>query len=1282
MPAEQIQPFTGTARFAVVRQIGAGGMGVVYEAYDRERQERVALKTLPQVEARGLYRLKQEFRSLADVTHPNLVALHELLSTGEGLFFTMELVEGVTFLEYVRGTAGGPASSAPTKPVETCAESGVTAEASADGLPATRPVPLAASVRPRAPAPSPSPPAEFGRLRAALRELAEGVCALHQAGKLHRDLKPTNVLVTPLGRVVVLDFGLVTELEEGSDELPTEEARAGTVAYMSPEQAAGLPLSEASDWYCVGVMMHEALTGRRPFLGSQEQVLREKQECEPCPPSDLVPSIPDDLNALCLTLLRRQPEERPSGADILRRLGESLPRPETLPAEPAPPRGKGPFVGRQQHLAALHEAYLATRRGRAVAVFVHGRSGVGKSLLVRRFLDELGREVVVLAGRCYERESVPYKALDSLVDAMSRFLGRLSYYEAAELLPRDVWALARVFPVLRRAEAVARAPRQTVAIPDLQELRRRAFAALRELLARLGDRKPLVLAIDDLQWGDVDSASLLTDLLRPPDPPTLFLVASYRSEYVATSSCLRALLEARQASAGTTDQRDLAVEPLSMAQARALALELLGDAAGEAALAEVIAQESGGNPYFVHELVQYLQSGAALADAAALAGKITLDEVLWQRVLRLPESSRRLLEIVAVSGRPLRQADAYAAVALPRADHAALSVLRNGRLVMSTGPGGEDQVETYHDRIRETIIARLRRDLLKEHHQRLAITLEGSGRADPETLAIHYHEADERETASRYYAAAADQAAEALAFDRAVKLYRLALELRPAAGVEGRRLRSQLADALANAGRGGEAAQDYLTAAEGADAVEALEFQRRAAMQLLISGHFDRGLAVLGRVLRAVGMRLPATPGRALWSLLCRRAQLRLRGLRFRQRDASQVAAADLRRIDICWSAIAGLSMIDPIQGAYFQARSLLLALRAGEPYRLGRALAVEAGHVATGGSRTERRTSKLLQAAEQMAQAVANPHLLGLMALMRGGAAYLSGQWKQASEFCDQAEAIFRDSCTGVAWELDTAHNFALWSLVYMGEVAELARRWPVLLKEAQERGDLYAVTTLSTHPMSMVRLADDDPEGAARQLRQAMADWSQQGFHVQHLNALFAQLNIDLYTGQGEAAWRHATEQAPAIARSLLMRIQLTRIFHRYQHACSALAAARGIDKQALAGVAEHDARQLHREKIPWAEALAVLVTAGVAVLRGDRGRATGLYAAAAAAFEGVHMPLPAAAALRRHGELLGGEAGEALIARADCWMKGQKIQNPRRMTAMYAPVDLVSGRQGSGE
>src|SRR6185436_7986417 len=141
-----------------------------------------------------------------------------------------------------------------------------------------------------------------------------------------------------------------------------------------------------------------------------------------------------------------------------------------------------------------------------------------------------------------------------------------------------------------------------------------------------------------------------------------------------------------------------------------------------------------------------------------------------------------------------------------------------------------------------------------------------------------------------------------------------------------------------NAGRGPEAALAYREAALREPRTGAIELQRRAAEQLLRSGHIDGGLAAIHEVLAAVGMKLARTPRRALFSLLLRRAQVRLGGLGFRERDASRLSSEELIRIDPCWSVAMGLGFVDTLRGADFQARHLLLATRAGEPYRVARA--------------------------------------------------------------------------------------------------------------------------------------------------------------------------------------------------------------------------------------------------------------------------------------------------------------------------------------------------------
>ncbi len=1257
--------------YAVREKLGSGGMGVVYEAVQCKNGRAVALKVMKEPNPAALERFRHEFRIVQGLCHRNLVTLYELVADDAGqCFFTMELLEGVNFLTHVRGKPG--AALAPSTRLESSGgPAGGPGQAPLiDPVKMSRPSsPLGGSSKGPGPAQEKLPPVacDIERLRDALRQLAEGLAALHGAGVLHRDVKPGNVLVTPSGRVVLLDFGVAAELGPGGQD--GSGGSGGTPAYMAPEQGARRPAAASADWYAVGVMLYEALTGRLPFDDLSLAVLVRKQREDPPHPAALVAEVPADLAELCVGLLRRHPEARPAGEEVLRRLSAT---------RPPPARQEVTLVGRAPLLRDLDSAFEATRRGRTVVVALSGRSGVGKSALLRHFLDGLSRrgEAVVLTGRCYEQESVPYKALDGLVVGLARYLKGLPTPDAvAALMPRDVLAvaLARVFPVLGR---VAVGPGRGGDVSDRQELRRRAVAGLRELLTRLGDRcqkdrRPLVLAVDDLQWGDADSAFVLADLLRPPDPPALLLVGSFRSEDVKGSPCLPAFLGLVRQGAGL-EGRELAVEPLALPEAGELARALLpeGDPAAEEH-AEQVARQSGGYPYLVHVFVQLLRASRPLAD-------LSLDAALWDRVCGLPEEARVMLEVVAVVGRPLDLELACRAAEVRGEPRQALAPLRADRLLRS-GSGEHPAVEAYHDRVRETVVAHLEPDVLRWHHRHVAEVLEEGGDCDPEELADHYDGAGDPARAGRYYARAAGQAAEGLAFDRAAKLYRAALRLREASGEEERPLRVRLGDALAAGGRGAESAREYLTAAAGAARPEALELQRKAALQLLRSGHVDEGLATLRTVLAAVGLRMPGPWRAALsWTWLQLRLRLRLRGLGFRRRAAEEVPRAELLALDVCQTAAIGLSLVDLVPGACFQTRSLLSGLRAGEPARLALALALEGAHKSIAGSRGRGLSGALLDEAERLAGEVGDPYLAAMAVLARCLAAAFEGDWPKARELGDKAEAALRGASTGtgVRWELGTAHRFTLWPLLFMGELAEIRRRLPGLIKEAGDRDDLYGETSLGLVVGTFVHLADDDPARAREELGRLMRRWAHEGFYVQHMNRLYDEAQIDLYEGKGLAAWNRLAEKWSLVEQSHLLRVQQVRIFLGHLRARSALvaaaqaAAAQVADPGPFLRAAERYARALLRERADWAEALARLVCAGLAAARGDGAGAAELLRDAAARCDATAMRLYAECARRRLGELRGGDEGARLMAEADSWMAGQGVVSPERMAALLVP------------
>ena len=212
-------------RYPVERRIGRGGMGTVYEAVDAELGRKVALKVMLPGDANAA-RTKAEARTLAQLSHPNIVTVHEVGQHAERVFLAMEYIEGQTLADWL---AGGPS-------VE--------------------------------------------EILGVFRQAGEGLAAAHEAGITHRDFKPTNVLIRDDGRVKVIDFGLSRALvgEGGSEEngdvgLTRTGALLGTPAYMSPEQFLGEPVDARTDVFAFAVVLYEALTGQRPFEGDDVQSL-------------------------------------------------------------------------------------------------------------------------------------------------------------------------------------------------------------------------------------------------------------------------------------------------------------------------------------------------------------------------------------------------------------------------------------------------------------------------------------------------------------------------------------------------------------------------------------------------------------------------------------------------------------------------------------------------------------------------------------------------------------------------------------------------------------------------------------------------------------------------------------------------------------------------------------------------------------------------------------------------------------------------------------------------
>ncbi len=258
LPSRTIGPYT------LEKLLGSGGMGEVYQAYDRRLERWVAIKVIrPEAAAKATARerFRREARAAARLSHPAIVQIHDIVESDESDAIVMELIEGESLAcRLARG-------------------------------------PLAMD--------------EAVRLG---REIAEGLAAAHAKGFIHRDLKPENVMITPEGRAKILDFGLAKRLE-GEASLTEDHRVLGTFRSMSPEQAQGLPLDPRSDLFSFGTLLYEMLSGQSPFEGiSTLETLTKICTHRQKPLRELDSRIPERLSAFVDQLLQKDPSHRPQTA--------------------------------------------------------------------------------------------------------------------------------------------------------------------------------------------------------------------------------------------------------------------------------------------------------------------------------------------------------------------------------------------------------------------------------------------------------------------------------------------------------------------------------------------------------------------------------------------------------------------------------------------------------------------------------------------------------------------------------------------------------------------------------------------------------------------------------------------------------------------------------------------------------------------------------------------------------------------------------------------------------
>lgn len=1199
----------GLGAYRILRRLGFGGMGQVFAARREDGKEIVALKQIAIVDPTLLYRFKQEFRSLADLSHPNLVRLGELVVLPTGLaFYTMELVEGQNLVRWVR--RGTPAGMVPN----------------------------------------------VHRLCHAMRQLAAGVAHLHRGARVHRDLKPANISVTDEGRVVILDFGLVFEVGDGDPRITATGQLVGTPAYMAPEQGSRSATEPAIDLYAIGVTLFECLTGCMPFIGTALRVLLSKQHAPAPDPRELAEGIPDWLAQLCRSLLDVEPSLRPTAEQVIAVLDEHV---AATPVSVEVDESPGPqLLGRDQEFAVLERAYeQVASQGLATVVRLTGPPGRGKSALVDHFLQSVrGFKSVVLRGRCHPRESMPYKGVDSVIDALAVYLRSLPEVEAAALRPRHLRELSELFPVLGGIWAE---PGRRVAEHEPVARRRFGLAALREILARIGDEATLLVVIDDFEWADLDGFVVLSELLLPPETPPLLLILAYDASVanpvVVRAKQIDALRGARVI--------ELDLPPLAEADVQALARMLIDPRQVDDvdAYARQLARESGGEPLVVVR-------GATAA--APLNVSVLADDEVLRHIRALAAEPCAVLTLATVAGDRLANELARTVLGLDAGafERAARELVDAGLLAQIALESG-GVIKLARPRIGELVRVEIDADREAQLHASLAEAL-AENHAEAELVAAHFEAGGDTERARAYMIAAAREAADALAFVRAEQLYRraLVLHLEHSGGevdADGLALKQALADQLTNLARSPEAAELYVEVANHSPPAKAATLRLRAAEQYAVSGWSKLALGLLRELLLEAGEPLPTSMFGALLMFARNRWQLARRSRREWRRAASDISPEAIDRFDLVHAALLALSRSEMILGIALTPRTALLALEAGDPTRVVISRMIMTTFLITAGrfGTARRNLSEIEAIAEQADDLLAR--------------AYVHVGWHhfhaRRAEL-EQADSHFARAMSSLGqlrredWMKGSALHIQALTLRQSGAYERLASSLPAWIDLIHSHGQHQTAALLIVEDV-LVLAQRGETQLARRSFERGRAWWNVDYYNfVDYLRGI-AEVWLLLAEGRTAEACevgRRTSEQLREHGHARL-KLPRTRVLETYLLARTIHATVAGDLRDASL---TRELRRLRRSRVPFFSTTALILSAGWASLFGDHQRERELYRQAIHECDATSMHAYAAAARLRLAALEVEDAVQ-LRAAANAYFEREKIADVRRFVDLMAPT-----------
>lgn len=995
---------------------------------------------------------------------------------------------------------------------------------------------------------------------AVFSQVVDGLNALHADGHVHRDLKPGNVLLDKEGNVRLVDFGFVAP--SGVDP---SAAWIGSPAYASPEQLSGERAGPASDGYALGVMLFEAFEGTLPFQGSAMKIARAKRTTAPPALTHSNPVIRE----LVRGLLERDPDERPTMSAVSVAL-HALNRDFAPSERPVAPTKEGLVTGREPLLRRLHASVERLRRGSGLeVVYLEGDSGIGKTTVLEAFAEEL-QGATLVQGRCFETETVPFKALDSAVDDLVTQLRR---HPASERLAEHAERVAPLFPVAG-ALCDGRAERAQV---DPWLRRVEAIHSMAELFAACAGEEPLALLLDDVQWADDDGMALLQSLCRHERFPPALLVLAFRPGKPLPFSL--------------PGKRET-LSRLSPAEARRVSEQLLGSNAD----ADRVADLSGGDPFLLGELCR--------ADALPL----TLDAFVERRLADLCDAERTLLAMIDLAGVPVPLSVFHQGGWVQRTTHTIESLVQKGHLVRASKHAA---FLARHARILSGVRTLTTEAERKKRQSELA---DAWIHASPNTLPEHLA------TTEPLLVRLAERAAQALAFESAAEFYRRALGV---AAPENRGAISiGLGECLSASGREIEAAAVYREAAASADDEAALEFRRRVAARLLRAGLVSEGMIALDDSLAEVGIRRPIGPRATVASLLLHRAKAALYegGLPVTSR-ANPILLA--RSADLLLSAGIGLNAISGLRGSELVARSYVYALESNDRPLIRRSRLIDAMYGSGASDRGAIKARRVFREVE--AEGPTSGEERALLNIGRSIVAFHAMDFGECYERALAVEAQ-RDQ-EGLPFlhrEITTISFHSTMSLALAGRYREAQSRIDGLSRRADATNDHFISRHMRSGFISHATLATVGADEAERRLSEYPTETHNE-FTLLEYCGVVGLAALDLHRGDPFRAFRRAERMWPRLKRSLISRSRLVRLSATDLRArCAQMVTFAGGPRRTR--LIADSIRALEKDTLPCSRAWAAALRAGGAKQPRE---AEAYYRRAGAIFEAAGMSGHAAAA-----------------------------------------------------